>query len=465
MVEGLLLEFKKGEIGCFSETIKRLAAIDPDSEISSQELAQIILEDYGLIGKVLHTVNSFYYNRLGHKVATVTQAVILLGFNTIREIALGMAVMDLVTRDRDSKAAKLIARAFVAAHAARMMTKKRGGMEPEEAFLATLFSPLPRIITAVYDPRLYDDLEREEAKGQKGSLTLFWSSLARGLSSMLKLPPAITGNMIGLGGAGTSQQGLHGVVGDATLLASILFDQGDGADRVLDVRNISRRQGLSPMETFELLERSLEKSAGYSESLRALLPGREAMDPIREELALERPHGPPAPEPTEPDQDQEELFLDLLNQISGAVLNRSLSLDQIYLLAAETLQRGVRLDRVLLCLLTRDRRFLVARYGLGHGVARLKQGLQIPFPPKGPPIKPAMGKNSEVMGTWNQVAPRELVGEEGPKLVCVTPLVIGERPIGCFLLDRHLGADKFTPKDLKRIATIRQLVVLATKPG
>ncbi len=474
LTEAILFRLKKDGIGCLSETINKLTSIDPDSDISSQELASIILEDYGLISKVLHTVNSFYYNRLGQKISTVTQAVVLLGFNSIREIALGMAVMDLLPEGNNSVAVKLMAEAFVAAHVAQELAAGVSKRAPEEVFLAALFRPLARIVTAIHDPDLYlkiAEVERNGTEEDKRAVRRLWRNIGRNLSHVWMLPPSTSEHMEAcIPRKGYQDPQIHQLVKDSHFLVSRIFSREETIDPVFEIKKVARRYRIVPRELFGKIEKAVDRTGSYSSSFRMILLGDDVMKSLKEELNAAEPES--CEEVSlerkavdEDIRDQEELFLDLLNQMSSAIMQHQLSLDQVYLMAAETLQRGVILDRVLLCLLTVDRRTLLARYGLGLGVKSIKEKLRIPFPVKVPPLSTAFRQNKEVVGTWGQIP---LVGgtrddELDSKLVCVSPLVIQGRPIGCFLLDRAVTGDRFQPKDLKRVAAIRQLVVMATR--
>lgn len=56
---------------------------------TAEELNNLIRMDQGLASKVLRIVNSAYYG-LPKKVSTITQAVMILGFNTVRNLVMGV---------------------------------------------------------------------------------------------------------------------------------------------------------------------------------------------------------------------------------------------------------------------------------------------------------------------------------------------------------------------------------------
>ncbi len=60
---------------------------------SAEDLNSLIRMDQGIASKVLRIVNSAYYG-LPKKVSTITQAVMILGFNTVRNLVMGVGAMN-----------------------------------------------------------------------------------------------------------------------------------------------------------------------------------------------------------------------------------------------------------------------------------------------------------------------------------------------------------------------------------
>ena len=468
--DDLVERFRRGEIGCRSETMARLMEIDPEGELSAQELAQIILEDYGLVTKVLQTVNSFYYNRLGQEITTVTQAVILLGFNSIREIALGMAVIELLPQGGSGMAVELMAEAYLAAHLAQEVGGDQRGSSPEEMFLAALFRPFARIVTALYDPRLYRELTAmEEDPRQAHHVVEFLRAVGWELGEHLRLPSLIVEQMEGVSEPRTSHgRKVRGLVEECHTVARALL-QGEGPEFLglpHRIRELARRHGQRPEAMVKRLLTAVSRTADFTPRFRDVLDEKALRRVIRQELQPEL-EGKEAEEPARlgrGPRDQEELFLDLISQLQSLALSEAATLDQIYLMATESLHRGLGLDRVVLCMLNPRRTELLARYGLGVAVKGLKEELRIPFPSQTQPVAAAFSKVDEVVTTWGQIpsAGRIEPPDHLQRLVCISPLVVKGRPLGCFLMDRFRSGDRFTPKDLKRIKAIRQTVVMAT---
>lgn len=77
--------------------ITRVMELTSDPSCSAQELQEVIGMDEVLSSKVLRLVNSARYG-FPRRITTLSHAVILLGFETIRNLAIGVAAMRIVLR-------------------------------------------------------------------------------------------------------------------------------------------------------------------------------------------------------------------------------------------------------------------------------------------------------------------------------------------------------------------------------
>ena len=455
---------------CISETLRRLMALDPENELSAQELAEIILEDYGLITKVLQTVNTFYYNRLGQEITTVTQAVILLGFNTIRKVALEMSVIDMLPEKENRAAARLLVEAFISAGLAQEAAEQIGA-DAEEMFLEALLQLLSRIVTAVKEPEFYEDiteLEKEASPKEKKKIDNIWRKANVRLAEKLNLSGSISRYMGGAPSAEKAPERTGALIVLSKKIAELTVS--------MDLQQIGRfvdhfkeLSGISDEHMQKALNRAVVDTRARSPIFKTVLADVSHMVPSADDSISGLQDSYAGPEETgrcaaADAAGGEGLFLDLLNQTMHAVLLGEMPLNQLYLLAAETIQRGVPIERVLLCLLSPDRKRLVVRYCLGRRVQQMKANFIVRFPVFGHPVGTAFRKGGEAVGMWGQIPISGSSAEKdlAQKSVCVSPLIVSGHPIGCFILDRNSVGAEFDKIDIGRIAAIRRLVLLGT---
>ncbi len=113
------------------------------SDINIKQIATTISNDPALSSKILKTVNSSYYG-LSQSVSTISHALVILGLNSVKTLALGFSLVSNFKGDKDSEfdMMEFWKRSLFGAVGARTIAQKAGLIEHEEAFLGGLFSDL-----------------------------------------------------------------------------------------------------------------------------------------------------------------------------------------------------------------------------------------------------------------------------------------------------------------------------------
>ena len=86
-----------------SVTVSKIIEVSKDPQSTAKDLNKVISLDPVLVGKVLKLINSAYYG-LQNKVTSLVTAIIMLGMNTIKNLALSTAVLGNMKRDSNFKA-------------------------------------------------------------------------------------------------------------------------------------------------------------------------------------------------------------------------------------------------------------------------------------------------------------------------------------------------------------------------
>lgn len=113
------------------------------NDISVTTVAKVISSDPALSAKVLKTVNSSFYS-LSHQVSTINHALVLLGIQTVKTLALGFSLAGSLNSRKSSKFdyVRFWRQSLFSAVAARTLAREREYKEPEEAFLTGLLSDI-----------------------------------------------------------------------------------------------------------------------------------------------------------------------------------------------------------------------------------------------------------------------------------------------------------------------------------
>jgi putative nucleotidyltransferase with HDIG domain len=118
---------------------------------SAKDLGNLISRDQVQTARLLKLVNSAYYG-FPREITKVTTAIVILGFNSIKQLLLSTAVFDMFGKDRNANInrTKLMHHTIGTAIAARSIGKQLGYPELEELFVAGLLHDIGKVVMDRY---------------------------------------------------------------------------------------------------------------------------------------------------------------------------------------------------------------------------------------------------------------------------------------------------------------------------
>ena len=130
-----------------------------EAEVDLRKTADLISRDPALTAKLLQFVNSPFFG-LRREVKTPGHAVALLGFNSVRTLALGFTVVRGLRKNdtRDFDYLNYWKRSILSAAAARTVAVRLELAEPEELFLAGLLQDIGMLVLQQVAPEQYGKL-------------------------------------------------------------------------------------------------------------------------------------------------------------------------------------------------------------------------------------------------------------------------------------------------------------------
>ena len=142
----------KSSFPALSQTISAINRITSAEAQNVQALTDVLLKDFALTNKLLRLVNSSGYGQFGGTIRTLSRAVMILGFDAVRNLAVTLVLLEHL--QNKGQAAKLrddvIAALFVGI-LARRVSRIAGVRDPEEAYICGVFHHLGRML-ATYLP-------------------------------------------------------------------------------------------------------------------------------------------------------------------------------------------------------------------------------------------------------------------------------------------------------------------------
>ena len=158
---------------------KNIIEMADNEQTSAREINKLLSRDPALASKILRLVNSTCYG-LTHRISNLNQAIVILGFKTIRSVALGVSVAGLfgdkknVRFDREQFWKHSIACAGIN----KSVASKRGDIDPEFAHSFGLLHDIGKLAIDEYNRtemgRIIDMAEEKKIsffEAEKGVLT------------------------------------------------------------------------------------------------------------------------------------------------------------------------------------------------------------------------------------------------------------------------------------------------------
>lgn len=139
------------ELPMLSTVAVRINSMLQDMETTAEALAEVIEKDQAIVTKLLKLTNSSFFG-FNAKVSNTAHAVMILGFNTVLNAVLSMAVIDAIGKGHDKRIGVSLKdfwnHAVRVAVISRHLSKSIGGHRHENAFTAGIIHDIGKIVMA-----------------------------------------------------------------------------------------------------------------------------------------------------------------------------------------------------------------------------------------------------------------------------------------------------------------------------
>lgn len=495
--------------------INRIA--DADTE-KLQSLATVILRDFSLTNKVLRLANSASYSQFGGGASTISRAVMVLGFDTVKSLAMTLVLIEhLTNREQASALKEEVARAFFASLISRKLAERCGYRDLEEARVAGMFHLLGRMLTLFYFHREAQEIDRLVAQGEAETFAaqrligLSYAELGMGVARNWHLPDRLISSMaqenskprpprhdsdwlrlFANAGAGlmaaTLAEGeparfkgfltVRDQLGDAlrlserelriavdeasreTLREAGVFGLEAQADGVLSrLRHLAGLPSLPGMASQTAAGVGREEAAAPPPSPAASVPAAEVAGPAALPLAVR-------------DSDRPEVVEALASCVQevAETLVGEFRLNDLLRMILETLYRALAVERVLIATRSVQRNAVVGRFGFGADIEQFLPRFTLPLGDSEDMFRITLVKNADVLiEDIDSPSIRERIPDwfrqSGPgRTFLLMPVVIDRKVVGTFYADHSQpGALVLGAKELALCKTLRNQAILAIR--
>jgi putative nucleotidyltransferase with HDIG domain len=188
------------ELPTLPSVVMQVSSMLQDIETSAKALAEVIECDQAIVPKLLKLVNSAFFG-FSSKVSNVAHALMLLGFNTVQNAIISIAIiktLDLKKKIPGFDLADFWRHTIAVAVTARHLDKALGGHFKEDAFTAGLIHDIGKIIMAQYFQErfiaTYHDMQSQNTTFSKAEQSYFpvsHAAMGARIAKKWGLPPIL----------------------------------------------------------------------------------------------------------------------------------------------------------------------------------------------------------------------------------------------------------------------------------
>lgn len=181
-------------------TVLRITELINNPRSSASDLAGVITDDQVLTARLLKLVNSAFYG-FPQQISTVTRAVVLIGFDAIRNLLLTTSVFDLFAHPKtgdQGKLEKFWDHSMACAVGAKVIANHLRYEKVEALFVAGLLHDIGKIIEMLYLQEDFQDVEALVSnenimmvQAEERLLTYTHAEVGRLLAEKWNLPPKL----------------------------------------------------------------------------------------------------------------------------------------------------------------------------------------------------------------------------------------------------------------------------------
>jgi eukaryotic-like serine/threonine-protein kinase len=505
----------KSDFPALSESVSAINKIANSETESVTKLSNSILKDFALTNKLLRLVNSAYFRPAGGgSISTVSRAVIVLGFEAVRNIAITVLLFEHLQNKANANHLK---EEFLRANLAGILAKDISAAakmpDLEQIFICSLFHSLGRLLSQYYFPEESDEIRRVMAQKSCSDdhaslqvLGISFEDLGIAIAKQWGFPPLIVGSMRKLSAGRikkpvTQEERLRMLSGFANELCDVIA-QATPEARIRELKNSMARFSsalpLDEREVMQTVKRSVEEIADFAriihlsmsqttfgKQMRQFVLGGNgdltvARDPatvmdslngsvLGEAAGLAMLDDPQAD--GELKVDAQAVLTAGIQDISNTLVE-GFKLNDILRIILETMYRGMGFKRVVLCIRDAKAGVMQGRFGFGPEANEVAKAFRFPlsFAPDIFHVATSKGLDILISDIDDQKISERIPGwyrkAVPARSFVLLPLNIKGNPVALIYADRdEAGGIEIPEKELSLLRTLRNQAVLAIKQG
>lgn len=496
----------KSDFPILSSTLSEINRVVDDESASTNILTKTILQDFALTNKLLRLVNTVTYGQFGGKINTISKAVVILGFETVRNVAMTLILFEFL--QNKAQAAQLkddVLSSYFAGILAAQFSSGRNIRDAEEAMICSMFRNLGKLLATFYFfeesqevARLVEQGDSEDKAAVK-VLGMGYSELGVGVAKSWNFPPRLLAGMQRLVGEVIKPYGeletLTVTVNLANELCAVIA-HGNAEQQTQGIRKIMKRYkeavAMTESQLRAAIEASLAEMSARAGIVSVNLAQSALMKKMRQWAGEEEPVAQDKEQSPQVDSMAGITRLDMGHVADAegddgerhdadAILSAGIQdvtntlvedhqLNDIMQMVLETMHRGMEFQRTIICVRDAKHNVMAARFGFGKDAEAMLPKFRFPLNSTPDVFQIALSKAADLsiadinapniadkIPAWY----RALVSAGSLLLL---PIVIKDKPIALFYADMPAANSmQISQRQLSLLRTLRNQAVLAIR--
>lgn len=501
-LEYLLHGVSDSEFPALSSTISEINKIVASESESASKLTKTILQDMALTNRLLKLVNTVSYGQFGGKINTISKAVVILGFETVRNVAMTLILLEFLQNKSQAEQLKdEVIGSFFAGLVASKLSIGRNVRDAEEAMICAMFLNLGKLLATFY---FYDECQEiaalveqgtPEAKASLKVLGVSFNDLGVGIAKNWNFPDRLLAGMQSLASERIKKP--YNELDNLNITANLANELYRSAatttlaDKEKILSQLSARYAPGMAVSNEQLNQALTHGLEEMAVRAAILNISAAQSPLMQTISAwngqaEEPVAEPATGGmegiTELDQaaspaaevedskpDPESILTAGIQDVTNTLVT-DFNLNDILQMVLETMYRGMGFQRVLIFVRDAKSNTMRPRFGFGKAVDTLLPRLDFPLKFAPDVFHVAMEKGVDIV--IEDVAADNIASKipdwyhrsVTAQSFLLLPVMVGGKAIGLFYADmERANSVQISQRQLGLLRTLRNQVVLAIK--
>lgn len=474
-----------------SQSISNINQLTQVDNKDVNQIADIIIQDFGLTSKILKVVNSAFYGRFSGHIGTISRAIVVLGIETVRSLAASLIFFEHIEDKKHAERLReLVSASLFSGIVARELTDNPDIEQKENYFLTALLHNLGDILIAFYLPEEDDQIKQKVMKSnishpvaQQAVLNTNADEIAVAIASNWSFPETLVESLPAwpANTEPTTKQDHYRLVADfSTEVTQTIIEQGLDDDTAITA--IAEKYDKLLDLDLKTIKKTVAKATTEFNHIGESMPGDISHQFMRRinggelESTTTSSSTPKLNDTLDaiaqtPAEDAESIMMDGLSEVTSMLVSDS-KLTEVFSVVLETIYRAMGFDKVILAVHSKKTNEFIGRLGFGDKALAFSKRFKMSAVYENTIFHAVMKNNVDVYisdATDKKIQadlPDWFKSISDAGCFLLLPIIINKKPIGLIYAEhKNINGLNIDKKKLSLLKSLRNQIVLACRSG